>query len=377
MRYTYRKSVINRLMALLDRLAGLLLSGRQEGAVDPRRFQNILIVNFGHLGDIFVSLPSLHALKTNCPGARVTLLVSRWALPMARIFAGKIFDDYLVYDDFHVCREGRRRKLIAFLAGFYRFPKLLLTLRRRRYDLAIDQRSNISQAPLLMKLGGARYRVGYLEPGLGFLYTHPVSFNLDRTILENAANELAAVGVPESSFSFAAFLRGQPDYQIAAARLRSLVGPGQLLIAQPRTASPEKDWLPEKWRALLAELPKETGLKTVIVGGGRRGAWEGAIDLTGQTSLFELMVLIDLADAFIGGNSVGMHLAAALGKKTLILTSGNFPPVVWTPRGEQVRALYRPVSCFPCYKSGVCATSECVTGLSVEEVKKALLELLP
>ena len=62
-------------------------------------------------------------------------------------------------------------------------------------------------------------------------------------------------------------------------------------------------------------------------------------DLTGQTSLPELMALAQKADFAIGNDTGPMHVCAACNCRSFVLFSGNSNPDLCAPRGEAVTIL--------------------------------------
>lgn len=93
------------------------------------------------------------------------------------------------------------------------------------------------------------------------------------------------------------------------------------LVLHATTNDRTRDWTPERWHALVAELTSETdfqlvevGLQPVIATGAN-----GVINLCDRLSLQELAHTIDRATGFIGVDSGPAHIANALEKSALIL----------------------------------------------------------
>ena len=94
---------------------------------------------------------------------------------------------------------------------------------------------------------------------------------------------------------------------------------------------PEKRW-PEQH---FAELAEALTMPSVIVGGaGERELAKTipGLDLTGQTSLFELAAIAARASLAIGNDTGPMHLAAALNIPSIVLFSGASDPALTAPR---------------------------------------------
>jgi ADP-heptose:LPS heptosyltransferase len=87
--------------------------------------------------------------------------------------------------------------------------------------------------------------------------------------------------------------------------------------------------------------------------------------LAGVISRFRLLV---------ANNSGPLHMAAALGVAT-VSTMGPTVPDVWRPRGDRHLVIRKGLACSPCNRA-FCRTHECMEGISVEEMEKAVDALM-
>ena len=73
---------------------------------------------------------------------------------------------------------------------------------------------------------------------------------------------------------------------------------------------------------------------------------------------------------FIGVDSAGVHIAAAVGLPTVCIF-GPSSYVDWAPRGRQHRVVYKNLPCVPCKNKGCQGSgiSRCLEELTVEAVK--------
>jgi ADP-heptose:LPS heptosyltransferase len=121
-----------------------------------------------------------------------------------------------------------------------------------------------------------------------------------------------------------------------------------LLVPGGAAHRPEKRWPAAKYGALAAHLAGR-GLQPVILGGkGESGlaqtitaACAAARDLTGQTSLGEIIGLGAAAAYAIGNDTGPMHLIVAAGSPALVLYSAASDPALTQPRGPRVTVLRR------------------------------------
>lgn len=150
-----------------------------------------------------------------------------------------------------------------------------------------------------------------------------------------------------------------------------------LVAVQPRPSNwtPNKDWPLERWDVLVGQLTCEGA--TVVECGtlALLSPAHGLVSMAGTTSLLEFAYLVSQSDLFIAPPSGGMHLAAAYGIPSVILYGGYEDPV-----GHQyprVTALYRKVSCAPCWLTTPCPRHlECQAQISVADVLSKTREIL-
>jgi heptosyltransferase-3 len=119
--------------------------------------------------------------------------------------------------------------------------------------------------------------------------------------------------------------------------------------------------------------PEELALVEDIVGRAK----SRPLNLAGQLSIKELGALTGRAALFIGVDSMPMHLAAAMGTPTVALF-GPSGEAEWGPWNVAHRVVRSTHSCRPCGVDGCGGgkISECLTVLTVEQVRGAARELI-
>ena len=124
---------------------------------DPR---NILVIDFGQLGDVVLSLPALGAIRKRFPRAKITVAVGR---PGAEVVALSGFADETLVVDRVGLRDGF--KPLSVLRVF----KIVKEVRAKRFDFVIDLHS-LSETNLLGFLSGAPKRLYSRRPGRSLDY---------------------------------------------------------------------------------------------------------------------------------------------------------------------------------------------------------------
>ena len=93
---------------------------------DPR---NILVIDFGQLGDVVLSLPALHAIRERFPKATITVTVGK---PGAEVVQLSGYADSTLVVDRVALRDGPK------LVSLARIAKLVKGVRRAQFDFVID-----------------------------------------------------------------------------------------------------------------------------------------------------------------------------------------------------------------------------------------------
>ena len=144
----------------------------------------------------------------------------------------------------------------------------------------------------------------------------------------------------------------------------------------------------ESFAELARRLATEVAeLRFAILGGKQdiplgktiaRAAPDRCLDLTGKTSLLEMVEWIRLSELMVTNDTGPMHVAAALGKPVIALF-GPTEPRRTGPYGQVNWALQlNSLPCVPCFKD-TCAYQkpfECLRGLSPAVVQVDVLRRL-
>src|SRR3989475_10236499 len=161
--------------------------------IDERwaQVKRVLAIRLDNLGDVLVTTPALHAIKTSLPAATLTLLTSPVGAQVARV--NPDLDDVSVYqapwmDPWHKLPQDSQRE-----------QQMIATIRERRFDGAIIFTS-FRQSPLpaayLCYLADIPLRVAASIDGPGSLLTTRHK-HLERMMheVERGLDLVAAIGI--------------------------------------------------------------------------------------------------------------------------------------------------------------------------------------
>lgn len=357
--------------------------GRVTGKRSPiGRPWKILVVQVGDLGDVVVSFPVLRTLRGNFPEAHIACAVRKKAAELARQAPG--IDRLIVIDtDKRTFREA-----LDYQFRFFR------RIRRSRYDLAIDLRTD-SRGAILTLLSGAGRRIGFHAQG-GDIWRNRMYTDLfhaktvpGQHMTEYLMDLLRAFQVRPGPT--------QPVFPPSAKSRRQAIDLFEkeqidhrfpMVAVQPFSLWRYKEWGERKYAELVRRLTSESEACQVVVTGSpgelerarrvvRVAGSKRVVNLAGKTTIGVLPGVLEKCDLFVGGDSAGMHIAAAVGTPTVSIF-GPADPQTWAPRGEMHRVVKKEMHCMPCCRKGCggLGISRCLETLSVGAVHAAVVNQL-
>ena len=242
---------------------------------------------------------------------------------------------------------------------------------------------------LLFRLAGIPERWGYLRDARGPLLTRRVRV---RDTLEPRHQRnyyldlLTGLGFSASFVGSGLAVTGEES----AAAERRLGAAGRdrsrpLVIINPGAAyGPAKRWPADRFAALGRLFQAKAGAEIALVGSAGEkdiaravagGLDRPALNLTGATSLRELVALIGLARLFVTNDTGPMHIADALGTPILAIF-GPTEPAVTGPVRSRSAVLRKDVPCRPCLYRKCPYDHRCMTAIGPEEAFEAARRLL-
>jgi len=344
--------------------------------------RSVLVVVTRQIGDVLLTTPLIHRARELWPQARIDVLGFEGTLGMLR---GNADLDELI---------GTGKRL-----GWRGTADLARRL-WRRYDLALV--AEASDRAHLIALLAARRRRGLLRRGHGsnwwkrLTLEHAV-FSSGDTGSEHVVTEKLRLLEP---WHLAADERVVPPPPGALPPdVASALRPDAVVIHAP-SMWPYKQWPPENFRAVAAELLAR-GHQVVLTGTAAARDQEciaplrdlapapRLLDLSGRLELDQVAAVLARAALYIGPDTSVSHLAAAVGVPTLVVFGPTNPQrwAPWPAAGEapvsfqrrapaqtsgNVTLVQAPLPCVPCSRAGCedhnASRSDCLQRIGPSEV---------
>jgi ADP-heptose:LPS heptosyltransferase len=303
-------------------------------AFDPR---NILVIDFGQLGDVVLSLPALRAIREKFPQARITVAVGKPGAPVVDLSG---YADATIVVDRVALRDGWK------VLSLFRIGHIVKEVRRARFDFVIDLHS-LSETNLLGFLSGARHRLYARRPGRSidvFANFHPKPPVEDNRPTKHAIDRYLDVLIPLG-------IRDAPRIPRLGTRAEDDASAEQMLKKEkantnaplvglfPGAGHPDRRWPLARFNELAERLVRNDGVRIILFAGPeeREMVKEMRAAFPRTAIIFDRLTIPQLASAlarlsvFVSNDTGPMHIATAVGTSVVALldrpTPNSFIPV--------------------------------------------------
>jgi ADP-heptose:LPS heptosyltransferase len=308
--------------------------------------RNILVIDFGQLGDVVMSLPALRAVRAKFPLARITVAVGK---PSGEIIAMSGYADATIEVDRVAIRDGF--KPLSILKIF----DVVKDVRRRQFDFVIDLHS-FSETNLLGFLSGAPKRLFARRRGrsLDFLANfkpappievdnrtrHQVDRYLD--VLQ-PLDIIEAPRVPRLATTF------EDDHEVDRLLRKSKAAAEVPLVGLfPGAGHESRRWPLEKFAQLADSLSRNDRVQPIVFVGPEeakiisdiRAAFPSSAVVLDRLSIRQLAAMQARLAVFVSNDTGPLHIAAAVGAPVVLLLDQRAPDS-YIPLSEPKRVIQR------------------------------------
>ena len=300
-------------------------------------YKNILLINFGGIGDEILFMPVIQSLKKTYPSAKITLALEGRSSAFVKLT--DLLDSYFCVD------IKTKNKYLEML-------KLYFKALFGKYDLVISAGTN-PLISLLLFFTGIKTRVGYNTSSLSKkILTYAVDLNKN----QYAANMYFDLVKPITNGEFE--LPCIKVEELEKNKNSVLVHPGVSKISIQKDII--KSFNSKEWADVIKLLLKN-GKKVYLAGGPddtecingineelKNEDLTNFVDMFGKTkNIFDLVELIKKSEVLVCSDSAPMHIGVATNTRT-IAVFGPTDDETLLPKSDNFIALKNDVDCRPC-----------------------------
>lgn len=386
------------LMKFIDNLFGKILCRfltaydtafkREDGGDKKYDCQNprkILLIKFFGIGSIIYISPAVKLLKKRYPDAMISFLTFAEHKDLCEMVAG--IDNIISF------------KVRGLMHLIIDVPSLILKLRKERFDMVYNFEFHARFPTIVAYLCGTEAITEFHSQFFykGNLSSKKIPYALDQHAMSSFMNMVSDdhIGLNQLPTSL-----NIPEYdeEYINLLLSRCIRPSDskiFLIGVNINTSEmayERRWHIKKFEALIKLLVHNFNIYIFLTGGKRDYNYvnslkkvfknnERIVNLTGELSLKQLSALYKRCNLIISNDSGPLHIAEAVGAKTVSLF-GPETPAHYGPLGENHVVIYKGLPCSPCLsplnmKSANCRIGvKCMELITVDEVFSAVRGVL-
>ena len=328
--------------------------------IDPR---NILVIDFGQLGDVVMSLPALRAIRGRFPYAHITVAVGK---PGEELISLSGYANEILEVDRVALRDG------PTLISIGRILKLVSRVRKANFDFVIDLHSYY-ETNILGFLSGAPHRLYSRRSNrsLDFLANfkpQPAKETETTHLVDRYLDLLKPLGIQNPVRTPSLKTSAAADFAVEALLKKEKAQSGELLVGLfPGAGNASRLWPLNHFAQLADHLIRNDKVRVIVFAGPEERAMVPQMRplFPPATIFFDRLTIPQLASAqarltlFISNDTGPVHIAAAVGTPVIVIL--DRPDLhCFIPVGEHHRAIGGPV----------------ITDIPVAEVYRAAHELI-
>lgn len=322
-----------------------------------KSFQKILIVRLSALGDTIHTLPMAYAIRKQYPNVQLDWVVEDKASKF-------IINNPLINKVYEIPKK-KWSKNKNKIANFIEFFQIIKKIRNEKYDIVIDPQQLFKSA-IIMFLSGAKVRMT-LDGGREFsgifaneiIKTGREPFDINYHVVKRNLDIARYLGCNELKARFII-----PDFSKEISpniktTIKNIDHSKRTIVIAPATTWYNKHWTKKGWQDVINNLKNKYNIiitasekeKELIYKILSQVENNGNIyNLSGMTSLGDLVYIYKHSDMVISPDSGSTHIAWAVGKPYIITLFFATSAKRTAPYGNRYYALYPKLNCHPCMK---------------------------
>ncbi len=301
--------------------------------------KNILIINFGQIGDVILSLPALLAVREKFPDARITLMIGKAGAEIIEISG--YADEEIIVDRVKL-RDGGKISSIGEVL------KIAKDVRRRKFDFVIDLHS-LYETNLLGYFSGAKHRLykNRENRSLDFLANfnpRPPLENKNLHLTDGYLNVLKPLGI-ENALRFVGVQPRAEDLRVVE-NLFGAIQSKKLVGLFPGAGNVSRRWSLDNFAELSRSFSQDESVRTIVFLGPEEANLRGEVEekfpsdamIVDKLSLLEFVAALSKMSVLISNDTGAIHLGAIAGT-AIVLVMDKRAPTTYLPLAEKIRVV--------------------------------------
>lgn len=328
---------------------------------------NVLVIQTAFLGDVAISLELVHALRYYNPSVVIDFITTPAASGIIELCP-------LVNNVFNFDKRNKHKKIkdISIFAK---------SLAKNRYDCIISLHKSFRTSLLVSKID-SKYKIGYQDSAFSkFVYTHCVKANFSLSEHYRVLSPLKVFGINylryrigDYNLKFADEIKSKVEQILQENNIKN-----KFVVIAPGSVWYTKKWGKEKYTELVKQI-EISGYSCVIIGNDNDkedcnfvAKTKKALNLSGKTSVQDLIYLISQASLLVSNDSAPVHFANLVKTPVVAIYGPTSPIFGFAPIGsEDVIIENNSLKCRPCQIHGgkkcPIGTLECMETITPSEV---------
>lgn len=309
-------------------------------AFDPR---NILVIDFGQLGDVVLSLPALRAIRERFPRAKITVAIGK---PGGEIIKLSGYANDVLEVDRVGLRDGNK------LVSIGRIIKFVGDVRKQKYDFVIDLHS-LSETNLLGFLSGAPRRLYARRPGrsidiLANFEPRPQREAQSAHAVDRYLDVIKPLGIENPTRTPVLKTGTAENAAVEALLKKEKANSGTLLVGIfPGAGNASRRWPLEHFAEIADHLIRNERVRVIVFAGPEERPLLPQMRplFPKGTIFFDKLTIPQLVSAqarltlFISNDTGPVHIAAAVGTPVVVIMDRP-DHHSFTPIGDQHRLIF-------------------------------------
>lgn len=344
---------------------------KKNKPLNKEDIKKIVILKFDRIGDTFLSLPTIEAIKKSYPNAKIIFFCAKWNKDV--LDSNPFIDEIIVVDDLPNVQDS---SILSFLDR-----KLIKKIKNRiaevNPDLAVDLQGNPMNV-LSIYQAKVPIRVGFKYKILSFLLTHKAVYNDMKPQSEIYFSLVKALCINDQMGISKIYYNA--DNLAKVDKLLSDNNVNDFVVFHLGAGRSYRQWPIENFSSLADKIIAKHNIKIVVIGVGNDILLFDQLEkkVSRPDMLFSSINLLDLKDQyyllsrakfFVGNESGPGHLAASLEVPMISFMNGWIDIERWKAQGPSVSILVKNVH--DC-KGPACEEKPCpsMAAITVDETFK-------